>query len=99
MHAGLEKLEAYARKCQSGECELRMDELLAILDGFGDILWSHMDAGTSVLACLGGLMARQRSSAWVRKGTEAWRTSHFTDLARSMKNAGWTAREMSNMPF
>jgi hypothetical protein len=73
MHAGLEKLEAYARKCQSGECELRMDELLAILDGFGDTLWSHMDAGTSVLACLGGLMARQRSSAWVRKGTEAWR--------------------------
>jgi hypothetical protein len=44
IHEGLEKLEAYCAKCQSGESELVMKDLLAILDSFGDVLWTHMDA-------------------------------------------------------
>ncbi|KAH9882139.1 hypothetical protein J1614_001311 [Plenodomus biglobosus] len=43
IHAGLDKLEKYLEECSDGERELRMAELKEILDGFGKVLWQHLD--------------------------------------------------------
>ncbi|KAI8942731.1 hypothetical protein NX059_000777 [Plenodomus lindquistii] len=43
IHVGLDKLEAYLEECSDGERELRMNELKEILDGFGEVLWAHLD--------------------------------------------------------
>ncbi|KAF2473780.1 uncharacterized protein BDR25DRAFT_392221 [Lindgomyces ingoldianus] len=43
IHKGLDKLEEYLEGCRSGERELRMRELKDILDGFGKVLWQHLD--------------------------------------------------------
>jgi hemerythrin-like domain-containing protein len=43
IHVGLEKLEAYLDGCRSGERELRLPELKAVMDSFGEVLWSHLD--------------------------------------------------------
>jgi len=44
IHAGLDKLQAYLEHCKSGEKDLRMEELKKIMDSFGDVLWTHLDA-------------------------------------------------------
>ncbi|KAG9637678.1 hypothetical protein KCU98_g20679, partial [Aureobasidium melanogenum] len=43
IHEGLDKFEEYLGQCRSGEKELRMDEMKAILDTFGKVLWQHLD--------------------------------------------------------
>ncbi|KAK2803921.1 hypothetical protein FQN51_002807 [Onygenales sp. PD_10] len=43
IHKGLEVLEGYLEECRSGETELRLSELKGILDGFGKVLWEHLD--------------------------------------------------------
>lgn len=43
IHRGLEGFEKYLTKCQRGETELRMEEMKALMDGFGKVLWSHLD--------------------------------------------------------
>ena len=43
IHAGLDKFEEYVDGCRSGERELRMEELKVIMDGFGKVLWEHLD--------------------------------------------------------
>ncbi|KAF1846618.1 uncharacterized protein K460DRAFT_335786 [Cucurbitaria berberidis CBS 394.84] len=43
IHKGLDKLEIYLDECSSGERELQMGELKVILDGFGKVLWQHLD--------------------------------------------------------
>ncbi|KAL6710088.1 hypothetical protein ACN47E_009879 [Coniothyrium glycines] len=43
IHKGLDKLEKYLDECSTGERELRLAELKAILDGFGNVLWQHLD--------------------------------------------------------
>lgn len=43
IHKGLDKLEKYLDQCGGGERELRMSELKEILDGFGTVLWQHLD--------------------------------------------------------
>jgi hemerythrin-like domain-containing protein len=43
IHKGLEKLEAYLTKCRSGEVDLQRDEVKRLMDGFGDVLWRHLD--------------------------------------------------------
>src|SRR5882757_9531958 len=43
IHEGLEKLEAYLGECRGGERELRLPELKEIMDGFGQVLWTHLD--------------------------------------------------------
>ncbi|KAF2631189.1 hypothetical protein BU25DRAFT_428909 [Macroventuria anomochaeta] len=43
IHAGLDKLTKYLDECNSGERELRLSELKEILDGFGKVLWQHLD--------------------------------------------------------
>ncbi len=43
IHAGLDKLEAYLRECQDGRREMRREEVKAIMDGFGGVLWVHLE--------------------------------------------------------
>ncbi|KAJ4352369.1 uncharacterized protein N0V89_007717 [Didymosphaeria variabile] len=43
IHDGLEKLEEYIADCRSGEKELQLKEIKRIMDGFGKVLWSHLD--------------------------------------------------------
>ncbi|GIC93197.1 hemerythrin domain-containing protein [Aspergillus udagawae] len=43
IHKGLEKLEAYLTKCRSGEVDLQREEIKRLMDGFGEVLWKHLD--------------------------------------------------------
>lgn len=43
IHNGLDKLVAYAGECRRGDRELRLSEMQVIMDGFGDVLWRHLD--------------------------------------------------------
>ncbi|KZM23922.1 uncharacterized protein EKO05_0009266 [Ascochyta rabiei] len=43
IHVGLDKLTKYLDECSTGERELRLPELKKILDGFGKVLWQHLD--------------------------------------------------------
>lgn len=43
IHAGLDKLEGYLSACKRGEKDFRRDEVKSILDGFGSVLWKHLD--------------------------------------------------------
>ncbi|KAL2832861.1 hypothetical protein BDW59DRAFT_157009 [Aspergillus cavernicola] len=43
IHAGLERLEHYARGCLNGETDLQWGEVKEVLDSFGTILWTHLD--------------------------------------------------------
>ena len=43
IHEGLDRFEAYLEACRSGERELRWEELREVMDGFGDVLWTHLD--------------------------------------------------------
>jgi hypothetical protein len=43
IHGGLIRLQNYLNECRSTERELRMDEMLEIMDSFGETLWVHLD--------------------------------------------------------
>ena len=43
IHEGLEELEKYIGECRSGERELRFVEMKGVMDGFGGVLWEHLD--------------------------------------------------------
>ena len=43
IHQGLDKFEAYLEECKSGERELRLEEMKALMDTFGAVLWAHLD--------------------------------------------------------
>lgn len=43
IHDGLDKFEEWVGECRSGEREVRMEELRGIMDGFGGVLWEHLD--------------------------------------------------------
>ncbi|KAF2816457.1 uncharacterized protein BDZ99DRAFT_344101, partial [Mytilinidion resinicola] len=43
IHAGLERLKAYLEGCRRGERELRLGEVRGVLDGFGVVLWAHLE--------------------------------------------------------
>ena len=43
IHEGLEKVQRYLQECQFGGKELRLNELKAIMDSFGEVLWLHLD--------------------------------------------------------
>jgi len=43
IHEGLEVFEDWLRDVRSGEKDARMDEMKTILDGFGTVLWQHLD--------------------------------------------------------
>ncbi|KAF1984989.1 hypothetical protein K402DRAFT_395040 [Aulographum hederae CBS 113979] len=43
IHKGMDELEKYLLGCKSGERELRLEEMKRILDGFGEVLWRHLE--------------------------------------------------------
>ncbi|TID25825.1 hypothetical protein E6O75_ATG03688 [Venturia nashicola] len=43
IHAGLVKLQAYLEEVRTGGKELNLRELKVIMDGFGKVLWEHLD--------------------------------------------------------
>lgn len=43
IHAGLDRFEEYLGQCRSGERELRMEEMKTVMEGFGQVLWEHLD--------------------------------------------------------
>lgn len=43
IHEGLEKFEEYIGQCRSGEREVNLREMGRIMDGFGSVLWTHLD--------------------------------------------------------
>jgi hemerythrin-like domain-containing protein len=43
IHKGLDRLEEYLGQCRSGERELRLGEMKEVLEGFGKVLWEHLD--------------------------------------------------------
>jgi hemerythrin-like domain-containing protein len=43
IHAGLDRLEEYLGECRRGERELRLGEMKVVLEGFGEVLWRHLD--------------------------------------------------------
>lgn len=49
IHDGLEKVQKYLEQCQSGEKELRMNEMKDIMDSFGEVLWTHLDEEVRML--------------------------------------------------
>ena len=42
IHEGLDKFKAYLESCASGELDLRFEDLKRLMDGFGDVLWTHL---------------------------------------------------------
>ncbi|KAJ5388975.1 uncharacterized protein N7496_000043 [Penicillium cataractarum] len=49
IHAGLEKLESYLEKCRSGEEDMRREEVKRLMEGFGGVLWKHLDEEVQTL--------------------------------------------------
>ncbi|OJJ51786.1 hypothetical protein ASPZODRAFT_127921 [Penicilliopsis zonata CBS 506.65] len=43
IHAGMDKLQAYLEECRCGEADLQRDEVQRLMDGFGKVLWTHLD--------------------------------------------------------
>ena len=43
IHRGLDGFEKYLSDCRRGERELRMEEMKGLMDGFGKVLWEHLD--------------------------------------------------------
>ena len=43
IHSGLDKFEDYLTDCRTGKRELRLDEMKAIMETFGAVLWAHLD--------------------------------------------------------
>ncbi|KAK9312396.1 hypothetical protein V1524DRAFT_439353 [Lipomyces starkeyi] len=43
IHAGMDRLEDYLKRCLSGTTDLRLDEMKRLIDGFGVVLWAHLD--------------------------------------------------------
>ncbi|UNI18007.1 hypothetical protein JDV02_004308 [Purpureocillium takamizusanense] len=43
IHAGLHDFETYLRRCQRGDEELDLAQLRARMEGWGQVLWAHLD--------------------------------------------------------
>lgn len=43
IHAGLHDLQAYLRESRDGTRDFRMQEMKEIMDGFGTVLWEHLN--------------------------------------------------------
>ena len=49
IHKGLESLEEYLSKVRSGELDLELSVLKLKMDGFGGVLWKHLDQEVKTL--------------------------------------------------
>ncbi|KAK2003347.1 hypothetical protein LX36DRAFT_651111 [Colletotrichum falcatum] len=43
IHEGLDAFEAYLRRCRGGEADLELGVLRDKMDGWGAVLWAHLD--------------------------------------------------------
>jgi hemerythrin-like domain-containing protein len=43
IHNGLDKMDQYVKMCRTGEKELQLTHLKMLMDGFGGVLWEHLD--------------------------------------------------------
>lgn len=43
IHKGLDLFQKYLEECKGQERELRLEELKEVMDGFGKVLWTHLD--------------------------------------------------------
>ncbi|KAL6231292.1 hypothetical protein BDW75DRAFT_220584 [Aspergillus navahoensis] len=49
IHAGLDGFGEYLEKCQSGEEDLQLDVLKAKMEGWREVLWTHLDQEVKTL--------------------------------------------------
>ncbi|THD00106.1 hypothetical protein EYZ11_000431 [Aspergillus tanneri] len=49
IHNGLAGLGEYLEKCRSGESDLDRMEVKRLMDGFGAVLWAHLDEEVNAL--------------------------------------------------
>lgn len=49
IHAGMDVLEDYLRKCRSGETDLEMSVLKQKMDTWGEVLLKHLDQEVATL--------------------------------------------------
>jgi hemerythrin-like domain-containing protein len=49
IHAGLDGLEDYLRRCKAGEAELELDVLRTKMESWGTVLWTHLDQEVETL--------------------------------------------------
>jgi len=49
IHAGLDKLEAYMKDVKRGKIDLERAKVKEILDGFGEVLWKHLEEEVGML--------------------------------------------------
>lgn len=56
IHAGLDRFEAYLRRCEDGEEDFEMAKLRGVMEGWGDVLWLHLD---EEVRCLGAANMRK----------------------------------------
>lgn len=43
IHAGMDVLEEYLKKCRSGELDMELKTLKTKMDSWGGVLWKHLD--------------------------------------------------------
>ena len=43
IHEGLDRFEEYLRSCRSGDAEFELAVLRGHMEGWGDVLWRHLD--------------------------------------------------------
>lgn len=43
IHKGMDELEGYMKDCRDGKRELELVEMKKVLDGFGGVLWQHLN--------------------------------------------------------
>jgi len=49
IHAGLDRLEAYMKDVKRGKLDLERAKVREILDGFGAVLWAHLEEEVRLL--------------------------------------------------
>ena len=49
IHAGLDGFEAYLKACRAREVDFEMDVLKSKMEGWGGVLWTHLDQEVKTL--------------------------------------------------
>lgn len=50
IHKGIDRFEGYVTECKDSKRDLRLDELKALMDTFGAVLWQHLGEEVEQLA-------------------------------------------------
>lgn len=60
IHAGMDQLQKYMIECKTGERSLRREEVRELMQGWGGVLWRHLDEEVESLG------AQQMRRYWTR---------------------------------